>query len=66
MSVFFGPLHPLQMVSYQTLCTMPTQGVTVKVPPGDMAVQFPCFLVLNINGWNDFLSNPVLPFHKSE
>ncbi len=41
---------------------MPTQGVTLKVPPGDMAVQCPCFLVLNTNGWADFLSNPVLPF----
>ena len=35
---------------------------TVKVPPGDMAVQCPCFLVLNSNGWADFLPNPVLPF----
>ncbi len=27
-----------------------------------MAVQCHCFLVLNSNGWADFLSNPVLPF----
>ncbi len=37
----------------------------VKVPLGDMAVQCPCFLVLNSNGWADFLSNPVLPFQCS-
>ncbi len=41
---------------------MPTQGDTVKVPSRDMAVRCPCFLVLNSNGWADFLSNPVLPF----
>ena len=35
---------------------------TVKVPPRDIAAQCPCFLVLNSNGWADFLSNPVLPF----
>ena len=47
---------------YQTVCTMHTQGVTLKVPPGDMAVQCPCFLVWNSNGWADFVSNLVLPF----
>ena len=45
-----------------TTQTMPTQGDTVKAPPGDMAVQYPCFLVLNSNGWADFLPNSVLPF----
>ena len=35
-------------------------------PPGNMAVQCPCFLVLNSNGWADFLSNPVLPFHEED
>ncbi len=34
----------------------------LKVPPGDLAVQCPCFLVFNSNGWADFLSNLVLPF----
>ncbi len=31
----------------------------------DMAVQCPYFLVLNSNGWADFLSYPVLPFEKN-
>ena len=36
----------------------------LKVPLGDMAVLCPCFLVLNSNGWADFLSKPVLPFEN--
>ena len=39
---------------------------TVKVPPRDMALQSPCLLVLNSNGWADFLSNPILPFHHKQ
>ncbi len=38
--------------------------MSVKVPPGDMAVQCPLFPVLNSNGWAAFLSNPVLSFEK--
>ncbi len=38
---------------------------TVKAPLGDMAVQFPCFLVLNSNGWADLLSNPVFEENDS-
>ena len=42
---------------------VPECGILIlKVPTGDMAIQCLCFLVLNSNGWADFLSNPVLPF----
>ena len=33
---------------------------------GDIAVECPCFLILDSNGWADFLSNPVLAFTDLE
>ena len=40
--------------------------ISIKLQPGELAVECPCLLVSNSKGWADFLSNPVLLFSTDQ